>query len=190
MAVNDLLPWLSADGGTHQVMQGRLKASESYLLGEPVYINAAGEISESGDDPDSPKFGGIAAHSADTTAATRNPKTRLVYAAGDLVSFWVFHIGDLIVCQNFATDGAGTAAAPLVANLGDEAGFTLSSGVYSIDVGTGSELVRIVDILNSRKEPVIQTGETLLSTDTFYVIAAVVATQFTAESGEAQAPAA
>lgn len=191
MARNDIVVWKSPHGGHDFVDRGFLDASESFREGEPVRRTADGTISESPDDPTATDCVGIAVSSGDTTNTNRsffNPQTGAAYTTNDNVFFTVPSSHTYFASQNFATDGAGTQAAPLLTHIGDEAGLTLASGVWSVDIGATNQICRIVDVLNSQKESVGDTGETLLSTDDYWVVFQIVAHQSLPVTGLAEAP--
>ena len=113
-------------------------ASQTFLAGEPVVVTAAGRLSEATDDPASVR--GIAAH----RSTDRNGDS---FPEGQTVT--VILTGDTVFrTQNFATDGAGTLVTPIVSNIGDPAGFTLSGDDWSLDTGTANVIAEVVAILD------------------------------------------
>ncbi len=112
-------------------------ASETFLAGEPVVVAAAGTLGECADDPS--VIAGMAAHgSLDVDNAD--------LGVGSPVTVYGFTPGQVFITRRFATDGAGTAATPALTNVGDLAGFDLSSGVWTLDTGQGNLLARIVGV--------------------------------------------
>ena len=175
MAKGDLiLPDPDDYGPFIRVDHWGLNASETFAVGEPVYLNTDGEAQESGDDPAPTAFGGIALSSGDT-ARSSDPVGTFVRRVGqyqisgdghtpttnDLVAVAVCMPGATIKCNNFATDGAGTAATPTQANaIGETAGLTLASGSYSIDTGVtaGNEFLHIIDVLDANGQSIVFSG--------------------------------
>ena len=186
MAQNDIVVWKSPHGGHAEINRGYLDASETFLTGEPVRVTADGTISESPDDPTNDDIIGISAGPGST--AVRNPETNANYTTNDNVFYSRAADQTLFATQNFATDGAGTQAAPAQTNIGDEAGLTLASGVWSLDVGTTNNVCRIEDVLNSQKDSIVKTGETLTAADEFWVVFRILAHQDTHDTGAVNAP--
>ncbi len=180
MAQNDLEVWQSHEGGHLDVMHYRMNAAETFRRGEPVSVNGDGELTESADDPTAPDFIGVAlepaGYSIGGTATTKNPRTGAAYTTGDMIAVVHARPGQRFICANFATDGAGTAATPTLANaLGEQAGLTLASGSWFVDTGTTNNVFRIVDVLDSDRESIQTSGGTGAS-----VVVEVVASQVTA----------
>lgn len=113
-------------------------AGQTFLAGEPVAVSAAGTLSEAGDDPST--ISGIACH--------RTPTNLIGGSAGVGSRVTVYRISkdQVYKTKNFATDGAGTAVVPALTNIGDQAGLTLASGVWSVDTGTANLLVEVVGV--------------------------------------------
>lgn len=176
MARFDIMPYRGGSQGTiiPPVEHYRLNASETFVEGEPVAVNADGELTESADDPAAEDVIGIAAMSGDTAGVTNTigiyrkrvgmfspgaspnlPQT------GDMIQVWEAYQGHTFVSSNFATDGAGTLVTPTLANaLGERAGLTLASGQWSVDTGTTNFLVRIVDVLDANGRSLQNGGGT------------------------------
>jgi hypothetical protein len=165
-----------------------MNASETFGVGEPVAVNADGELTESADDPVDADIMGIAM--AGPGGVDLNPETGNAYTTGDMIPVAIPDQNTYFICSNFATDGAGTQAAPAVANLGDEAGLTLASGVWSVDVGATNNTCRIYDILDDQKRSIQKSGVTLAATDTFYVVFGILSHQSNLHTAGVDAPAA
>ena len=192
MAKNDIRLLDSDDYGPFsKIAQGYLNASETFGVGEPVFENTDGEVAESGDDPTPATFAGISLSSGDTVGASDpvgtfrrsvgqfqpglSPNTP---QTGDPVLYRKLYPGARIACDNFATDGAGTLVTPTTANaIGEQAGFTLASGTYSIDTGTTNEPLRIVGVLDANGDDIRWSGGTGVT-----VVAEVVQCQFSFEA--------
>jgi hypothetical protein len=137
------------------------------LEGEPVVYDALlGYLIEAGDDnatitgiAAAPSLGmnatGEAGHlggSATVPDATARPN-------GTFIQFYKPVAGQIFLCSNFATDGAGTAVVPTVANaVGRTAGFTLAGGNYVVDRGCANHHVEIVAVIDANAIPL---GDTL-----------------------------
>jgi len=146
LAKNDIVTWL----GVVETLAAPLTASQDFNSGDVVVLTAAGTISEASDDPAS--VAGVASEdSTDADGAS--------YPAGRYLSFSSTASASCFITSNFATDGAGTAATPTQANVGDLAGLTLSGGIWSIDTGTANTPCEIMAVIN-------WTG-TQLGSDTF-----------------------
>lgn len=185
MSQNDIRLYKVPGGVAPVIWEAPMKASETFRRGEPISINAAGEATESADDPVPMDVIGIALEpveyvigstSAAGTASTRNPKTGAAYATGAAIQYVPMLQGYEFISQNFATDGAGTLLftagtgltyATAFALLGECAGMSLTSGVWSIDTGTTTDLFcwRITAFLDARQQPIHRTGQ-----NAFYVV--------------------
>jgi hypothetical protein len=190
MAARDIMPWNGPNGQYPRIQHFRINASEGFFDGEPVAVNADGELTESATEPVPADLLGIALGGP---GAARNPATGNAWATGDLAPVCVFDSNHYFITSNFTAAGSAfDDTAPAVANLGDQASLALISGSWGIDAGpsTNDATCRIIDILNARKESIQVTGETLSTGDLYYVVFVVVAHQNTPDSAEAAAPAA
>lgn len=178
MARFDIMPFRGGSQGTviPPVEHYRLNASETFVEGEPVSVNADGELTESADDPAAEDVIGIAAMSGDTVGSTNAigiyRKRRGMFSpgaspnlpqTGDQIQVWEVYQGHTFVTKNFATDGSGTAAVPAAANIGDRAGLTLINGNWFLDTGTTNFIARIVDVLDANGISVQEQGGTGVS---------------------------
>ena len=136
MSRQDILHFSSPDGVTG-LRAYPVTASQTFQQGEPVVVIAAGTLSECADDPSS--VTGIAAHrSTDVNGTDLGVGTPItVYTAGP---------NDTFKTNNFATDGAGTAAVPTLTNVGELAGLDLSSGVWTLDTDQNNLICEIVGV--------------------------------------------
>ncbi len=175
MSKFDIMPYRGSDQGNviPPVEHYRLNASETFTIGELVSVNADGELTEAADDPAAEDVIGVAAMSGDTAVTT---DTNGIYRkrvglfapgaspnapqTGDMIQVWEAFQGHTFLAKVFATDGAGTAAVPAAANIGDRAGFSLTAGVWSIDTGTANFIARIVDVLDVNGRSVQESGLT------------------------------
>lgn len=188
MAARDIMPWTSPTGGHPEIRHFRMNASETFLVGEPVSMNADGELTESADDPVDDDLMGIAL--APAYSGALSPRTGAAYTTGDLIPVVIPNDNTLFITRNFSAAGSAfNDTAPALADLGDEVGLTLLSGSWGVDQGTTNNPCRIVDILNANKVSIQQTRETLTTSVTYYVVFQIVAHQ-SASLGNATAPAA
>lgn len=173
MALQDIMPYDNPHGGHCRIMEFRLNASETFLQGEPVAVNADGELTESADDPVDADLLGIAATGGDTTASTGSidPNTGNVITTGGMVKVYMPDANQTFITSNFSSAGSAFGdAAPAVANLGDEAGLSLISGSWGIDISATNNLCRIVDILDADGASIQRSGGT--GTKVVFVIVA------------------
>ena len=115
-------------------------ASQTFRVGEPVTVVAAGTLSEAADDPTD--IAGIAAHRSTDRAGVD-------FGVGFQVTIYRGGPDQVFRTTSFATDGAGTQATPTLANIGDLAGLTLAAGVWSLDTGAANGLCEVTGILDS-----------------------------------------
>ena len=160
MAANDIRVY-SGPGGPHaRIQHVRRNASETFLRGEPVAINADGELTESADDPLAPDLFGIAQEPK--SASTLNWRTNAAYTTGDMTPVVVPDLTTYFVTDNYSSGGSAfDDVVPSAANVGDEAGLTVLSGVWGIDISATNNTCRIIDVLNGQGRSVQETGETL-----------------------------
>ena len=193
MAKNDLSVWTTPAGGVPLVRHFPMNASEAFFEGEPVSVNADGECTESATEPVPADFMGIAL--GGPGAGRTNPATGANWATGDLVPVAIPIPGTTIISQNWSKAGvAFDDTAPVATDIGDAAGLILISNKWGIqgapDANDG--LGRIVDILNHRKESILQTGETLGLTSAtgkpYYIVMNVISYQESAGGTEASDP--
>ena len=137
MAVQDIQHF-SAPNGVVDMRAYPQTASETFVAGEPVVLVAAGTLSECGDDPSA--VTGIAAHrTTDHDGVDRG--------VGAPVTVYQASPGQVFKTQNFATDGAGTAATPALTNVGDLAGLDFTSGTdWFLDIGQDNLICEIVGV--------------------------------------------
>ena len=177
MAANDIMPFESVSGGISRVRSGPLNASEAFFVGEPVAIQNAGEITESADNPPGSDLAGIACEGPGATNV--NPKTDTTYATSDVIQFWTAAPGDSFITKNYSTDGSTfNDAAPVVANIGVRAGLSLISDSWGFDTNASNKTVRLVDILDDQKASILRTRKVLTTSDTYYVVFAILSSQF------------
>ena len=156
MARDDIRPWRSPTGG-EEILSFPVTAAQSFLRGEPVALIAAGTLSIAGSDPAS--IEGIAAHQATDRQGT-------ALAVGSRVAVTGTPDTQVWRCDNFATDGSGTAATPTQANAqGELAGLVLNGSDWYVDTGAGNLLVVIDDVLDENGN-IISDIRTLFGTAT------------------------
>lgn len=185
MAARDIMPFNGPFGGHSRVIHFRLNASETFDVGEPVSVNADGELTESDDDPLDADIMGIAM--GGPGAGQTNPATGANWATGDLVPVVIPDSNSLFITRNYSEAGSAfNDTAPVVARIGDECGLSLISGSWGVDISTTNNTCRIIDLLNENKESIQQSGETLdtsagqiLSAPAYYVVFQIIGHQST-----------
>jgi hypothetical protein len=133
--------WARADGAVH-------------VAGEPVFLDADGDLAQCADDPTT--IAGVALAPVARISGFFNPATGAAWTTGDNTPYVAATEGQLFITDNFATDGNGTPAAPTRAHIGDLAGVTRVTGppiVYFVDVGAALLMnTIIVDVLDTNLE--------------------------------------
>ena len=172
MAKNDFMIWNSPDGGHSLVRYGTLKASETFVAGEPVRLNTAGTLVECSDNPATGNdFGGIAVASGDTVGATdANGAFRFKIGAftpgtgfpvaGDLVPYIVPTPTTQFITKNYdATTGVFGDTPTATTVIGNGLGIQIVSGTWGLALG-GNQIARCVDLLDANFTPVGLSGGT------------------------------
>lgn len=138
-----------------------LASNAAFEEGEPVIFNGSGSIVEAADDPIT--VAGIAGgRSTDADG--------VVWPAGTTVPVYQPVDSQRFVCNNFATDGAGTLVTPTSANASEQtAGFTLTGGgVWVVDTGAVNQLVQIELVLNSRGGSILSPAQSTVGTQVVF----------------------
>ena len=174
MAARDIMPFISALGGTTTVRWGSMTASEVFEIGEPVMVVTAGTVTEPvGATTSWPvtEFssggasveGGIACFGPG--AGNINPATGVAFAALDDVAYWPINEGNLFITRNLFDSGdTTTLAVPLQTDVGEGYqinqaaantawGIEKAAGVSGVDV-----VANVVDVLDAQKAPIRITG--------------------------------
>ena len=193
MAKNDIKVWQSPMGGVPNKRHFPMKASETFFEGEVVGVDADGNLSESlATGPLPADIMGIAL--GGPGASNTNPKTGVAWATGDMIPVAIPDSQTSFITQRYTQGTAFDDVAPAVAIIGDVAGLVRISGIWGLDQGQDANegVARIVDILNQRKESILDTGETLaltsVSGNPYYVVFQIIAHASTPDSAEAPAP--
>ena len=140
MAAYDIMPF-SSPGGNPGRRAFPVTASQTFQAGEPVVLTAAGTLSECADDPSA--LDGIAAHRSTDVDGTDQ-------GVGFQVTTYAPLRNQIFRCNNFATDGAGTAVAPTLTDIGTLGGLTfLNSLDWVVDMGTANMILCIVGVQDS-----------------------------------------
>lgn len=164
MAARDIMPYSSHHGSHIVVEHYPLAASQTFEPGEPVNVNASGQAAEAGSNPAGTALTGIAM--AGPGSGNIDWATGNAMAAGASIPVVIPTTSTTFATTNFATDGAGTAATPTAANIGDTAGLVLASGNWFVDVGATNKVAEIVDVLDadgkSLKNSGAGTGQTVV----------------------------
>jgi hypothetical protein len=171
MSARDIMPLNCAEW---EIMHFPLDAGATFVEGEPVALNDAGEVQEAGDDPTNGGFIGFAASSGDTAGATGtigtfrdggtlgdfNPTSNLPQTA-DLIPVWVPKTnGARVVTRRFSSVGAAFGdVTPTRGHVGDEVGLSLISGVWGFDISTTNNVGRIVELWDANQIPIELSGK-------------------------------
>ena len=133
--------WYSSTTGTPSMAAYPSAGGETFRVGEPTTIhNTSGQLVEAGTDP--PDVAGIAAHRSTDRDGTS-------FGSGFLVTVYKGGPDQTFRTTKFATDGAGTAAVPVIANIGKIAGFIVVAGSWFLDLGAGNGICEVTGILDS-----------------------------------------
>ena len=158
MARDDIRPAQYMGQASLKTQGFRLNASETFLRGEPVSLNADGELTEAADDPVDGDLLGLALEDGDTSNATGLSQGGM--RMGQYTDAGLPQTGDIILVgipsylqtfetSNFSTNGSAFGnAAPALANLGDRAGLSLISGSWGVDTNVTNFVARISDVLS------------------------------------------
>jgi hypothetical protein len=148
LAKNDIRPSRPGSSGAQHLTAYPITTGQTFEAGEVVVVAAAGTLSEAGDDPAT--VAGIAAGSSQgKTAAGVDGSV----PDGTMIPVYTATDEQVFETRNFATDGAGTAVVPTLAVVGDQAGFTFTGGVWSVDTGTANLHVEIIEVLDEQGSP-------------------------------------
>lgn len=141
MTIRDIRCYREARGGRLQVSGYSMASGATFTTGEPVVFDGSGFITEATTDPAG--IAGIAAVPATDVDG-------ISHVAGTIISIHEALQNQLWVCDNFATDGIGTAATPTQANaIGRTAGLVLRGAIWVVDTGAGNALLRIDDVIDA-----------------------------------------
>jgi hypothetical protein len=158
MAARDFAPYGSPLGGHYSIRAARLNAN-TLRVGEPVLIEADGDVAVVGDDPAAATVAGVALAPVGSGLGFENPTTGAAYAAGDMVSYVVADNNSVFITNvAHVTDNAGVAVAVTRANIGDPISIQLAGGVFSIAPNAGNTVGRIIDVLDSGGNSLNQTN--------------------------------
>lgn len=132
MGTHDLRHYRAPDGVV-DMKSFPVTASQTFVVGEPAVVIAAGTLSECADDPSA--VDGVAAHGVVNGKGVTSP-------VGTQVTVYGTGKDQVFITKNFATDGAGTAATPALTNVGDLAGLT-GPGTWYLDIGAANKICQI-----------------------------------------------
>ena len=161
MARNDIRCAVQVPGGmgAYQI-NATIFGASTFEEGEPVTVSAInGYLGESGDD--AAIIAGISAGSSLGMSANGELGTLAAVARPDGTWIPIYKPvdGQIFLCSSFATDGAGTAVVPTIANaLGRTGGFTFDGANYIVDLGCANHHVEIVAVIDANAIPL---GDTL-----------------------------
>ncbi len=175
MSEFDIMPYLGQGGQYCQVGSGSIDTSASFLKGEPVELDANGDLIEASDEPDVSGGGaigssamGIAMSGANATALAglRDVTSSSRANAQDenvQLSFSKFHRGDQYVlpAARFSlNDNASMDDTVLASHKGDLCSLRTTGGVWGICVHTDSSnrQFRIVQLMDANGGIAERTG--------------------------------
>ena len=163
MARNDIRCAIQVPGGMGAFMiNDSVHGAQTFEEGEPVVISGiTGYLVEAGDD--NATITGISAGSSIGMSATGEAGSLVAGQRpnGTYVPFYKPVDGQIFLCSNFATDGAGTRVTPTIANaVGQTAGFTFDDPDYVIDRGCANHHVEIVAVIDADAIPLGDTIRT------------------------------
>ncbi len=174
----------SSPGGGPSIRYYQIEASQTFQKGEPVSLDNDGQVTECAAEPAPEDLLGIAmagpAATAGTFGAMNNPRTNTTYADGDRFPVLIPQDRDQFITANWTTGGSAFSdTVPDITDIGDVCSLDLIAGVWGVQqAGTGASAIGIIDdVLNVRKESIFDTGETLATTDTFYIVFTITAHQ-------------
>ncbi len=197
MAYDDIQVFSTPGGGGPRIMHYGYDAAETFGKGDVVVLADTGQIQECiTTGPLAEGLTGIAMGGPNGPGGItlNNPRTNTTYAADDRIPVALPDMNTYFITNNFTTnESAFSDAAPTSANIGDQCAIVSIGGIWGIDSGpdSGTETCRIHDVLNARKESIVDTGETLATTDTFWIVFQIVSHQGTSANvtlGQASAP--
>ncbi len=164
---------------TAPVDQYPLNASETFDAGEFVQLATDGQVAEAADEATTDAIIGVSAAGGDTTATASSATGIGIFkystigdfvpgsnaaAENDYVPVYLFVPQTKFATRNFATDGAGTDAAPTVANaMGEQVEATVVAGVHGVDTNSATAdnaFALITDVLDANMTPIQLSGGT------------------------------
>lgn len=144
--------------------------TETFNAGDPVGLDAAGELDTLADDPTAANLLGIACTSGDATDGVTfrtpgfgpfNASDPQTPVAGDMVGVWIPTSEDRFITSNFSAAGSAFGdVAPVAADVGDEVSLALIGGVWGVTQANSNNVARITRVLDEDKNDVKVTGNT------------------------------
>jgi hypothetical protein len=138
MARFNIMPFISPLGGTYETRWAPVTAAQTFDIGEPVGLVAAGTLSGAPEDTSeivladfaatgtSQPIWGIAASGPGTASSTADPSARVntnwrtgaAYATAAAIPFWPADQGNLFIAR-LASDTGAAYVAPAVTDIGE-----------------------------------------------------------------------
>ena len=154
----DFRPVDHSEGAQFAPRYARLSASAAIVAGQPIYINADGQMDESPEDADeitAQECDGLAAEDADTTRTDGFARS-----AGDIIAYFPINSGMRFKTNNWHSS-VGTRAVPPRTAVGDDVEVVYDSGTedeWCLDA-TGATVAsdvyaHVIDVLNVDGQPV------------------------------------
>jgi len=147
MAANDIMPY-QEHSQSHRRVAFDLNDSAAFRVGEPVELNASGEVIEAASAlTTATDIFGIAAE--DSLAVDGSTNRRSLDAADNMVTVWPG--GQLFKTARFTIDGTN-AGTPTQLHVGDSASLQLISDVWYLDINAAGPC-RIMAVLDVNGKP-------------------------------------
>lgn len=156
MAAYDIMPFRSSHGGHIGVETYQLAPSQTFNQGEPVLVDANGQLAIAADmpDPDLPtSVVGIAAEPAQGMATSA---TGVTNATDSPRSVFQLHRDNEFITKNFGTTANSFTGTMDQTNIGDIVNIEVNASVWGINSaggGTNRDFV-VTQVLDANKNPV------------------------------------
>ena len=189
MAYDDI-QLLSSPGWAPRVVYYGMDASEAFSKGDVLTLASSGQVQEAlTTGVTAPGLLGISMGGGVGPGGItiNNPRTGTTYAENDQIPVIIPDSNTFFITENYTVAASAYQdTAPTVADMGATCSLMSISGVWGLDIGEDADeaTCRIMDILNVRKESIRDTGETLATTDTYFIVFQIVAHMGTPDSGE------
>jgi hypothetical protein len=158
MARHDINIYRQVDDG---VGYGPLATTQTFYEGEVLALSG-GSVAEAATNPASVLGISIASSQGMNAVGELGTLADQVRPTGTIIQFYKPIEGQLFTTTNYAEDAAGTAVVPLISDVGNTAGFTLTGGgAWFVDTGVANHHVEIVAVIDSNGAPL---GDTTIRT--------------------------
>ncbi len=162
MALNDILPYTSPDGNHGRIMTFGLDTSASFLRGEPVILDAGGNVIISGADPDFTTEGsallGIAMVGAQQYSDALGTGT-ISDSVNEPIPVCMYDHQTEFFTRNMFTGSAVTTFA--VTNIGDEGNVELVGSAWGFGDDQAANFI-VTGLLDANGQDAIRNGTTVV----------------------------